>query len=99
MVNFSFHWILYDFIDLFTDSLDEVVEPKHLAVTGSIPDFVRGCLLRNGAAVFGAIEDRTSSLPRRRYDHVFDGLAKLYRYSFHDGQGNRYQDKHIIEPT
>lgn len=75
-----------NFVDLFSDSLDEVLEPKFLSVLGSIPDYLKGSLIRNGPSVFGALDGGVSSTPARRYDHVFDGLAKLNLYTFKDGE-------------
>ena len=39
----------------------------------------------NGPASFGEVkspQDTESSLSRRRYSHLFDGLAKLTKYEF-----------------
>lgn len=59
---------------VFSDSPEEV-EDRLLTVEGKgFPSWLKnGALLRNGPGLFGTKE--------RRYSHVFDGLAKLTRYS------------------
>lgn len=72
-----------NFADLFSDSLEEVIEPRDLVVKGRIPSYVNGFMIRNGPAVFGAIDnerDVENVKAKRRYSHVFDGLARLTRY-------------------
>ena len=64
--------------DMFDDSPEEVHE-KILSVDGQpLPSFLRGSLIRNGPGLFGA--------KHRRFDHIFDGLAKLTRFHF-DNEG------------
>ena len=62
------------FLKWFEDSLEEVIEPRSLEVIGNIPSYVQGSLVRNGPGVFGS--------SKRRYSHVFDGLAKLAKFKF-----------------
>ena len=51
-----------------------------LSVTGDLPDWLRGSLIRNGPGAF--------SLPDgSAVDHWFDGLAMLYRFTFDPGDG------------
>ena len=61
--------------DLFNDSPTEVHD-KVLKTDGDavVPAWLKGALIRNGPGLFGAAE--------RRFDHIFDGLAKLTRYNF-----------------
>jgi hypothetical protein len=79
------------FIDLFSDSLNEIMN-KDLRITGKIPIWLNGTFIRNGPAVFGSIEsygNETSMNNKRkfrRYDHIFDGLAKLYKYDISNGK-------------
>ena len=59
-------------------SLDQEVTDYRLPVEGSIPDWLDGTLVRNGPGKFEAGE--------KRFNHWFDGLAMLRRYSFADGE-------------
>ena len=47
-------------------------------VTGSLPPWLSGSLIRNGPGTF--------QVGRRRYRHWFDGLAMLHRFSVADGR-------------
>ena len=49
-----------------------------LDVTGDLPDWLRGSLIRNGPGAF-AFPDGSA------VDHWFDGLAMLYRFTFDPG--------------
>lgn len=63
---------------------DEVVVDR-LPVSGALPAWLAGSLLRTGPAKFEAGE--------RQMRHWFDGLAMLHRFTFADGAvsyGNRY---------
>lgn len=58
-----------------------------LSVTGAIPGWLDGTLLRNGPARFEG--------GHRAYRHWFDGLAMLHRFDIHEGQvsyANRFLD-------
>lgn len=59
------------------DAPHEILTPVKLAVQGTIPSYVRGSLIRNGAGQWGTKTER--------YAHVFDGLAKLSKYEIKDG--------------
>jgi len=56
----------------------EVAEAVPLAVTGELPSWLEGTLLRTGPAKF-EVGDRT-------YNHWFDGLAMLHRFGFAQGR-------------
>jgi beta,beta-carotene 9',10'-dioxygenase len=60
-----------------TWSLTEEVGPAQLPVTGKLPDWLGGALLRTGPALF--------EIGSSRYRHWFDGLAMLYRFAFREG--------------
>ncbi|MGH2975202.1 MAG: carotenoid oxygenase family protein [Solirubrobacterales bacterium] len=60
------------------ETLDSEVELDSLPVEGSIPGWLAGTLLRNGPAKFEAGE--------RPFNHWFDGLAMLHRFSFAGGR-------------
>jgi beta,beta-carotene 9',10'-dioxygenase len=49
-----------------------------LSVTGDLPDWLRGSLIRNGPGAF-SFSDGSA------VDHWFDGLAMLYRFTFDPG--------------
>jgi beta,beta-carotene 9',10'-dioxygenase len=59
------------------DAPEEVSSPILLNVEGTIPSYVKGSLIRNGAAQWGTNDER--------YAHAFDGFAKLTRYHIQDG--------------
>jgi carotenoid cleavage dioxygenase-like enzyme len=47
-------------------------------VTGRVPDWLTGVLLRNGPGMFSIGPDR--------YNHLFDGLALLHKWRFDNGK-------------
>ena len=55
----------------------EIAEPVPFAVTGELPSWLSGTLLRTGPSKFEVGE--------RTYNHWFDGLAMLHRFGFADG--------------
>jgi beta,beta-carotene 9',10'-dioxygenase len=59
-------------------TLDQESEAGPLAVSGELPPWLAGSLLRTGPAKFEAGE--------RSVRHWFDGLAMLHRYSFEAGR-------------
>ena len=76
--------------EIFLDSPSEVITPTLLHAEGlEIPSWLRGTLLRNGPGIFSE-QDQTDSKggpdtntpTLRKYDHVFDGCAKITRYNF-----------------
>ena len=72
--------------DIFQDSPEEVIVPRRLTAEGpGIPSWLRGTLLRNGPGLFGALKaEGAKESELRRFDHVFDGPAKISRYSFNE---------------
>ncbi len=72
------------FIDGLT-TLNQEVNVDHLPVTGTLPTWLSGTLVRNGPGKF--------EVGHQNLRHWFDGLAMLHRYTFHAGQvsyANRY---------
>lgn len=59
------------------DSLDREVSATPLAVSGALPDWLGGSLLRTGPAKF--------EVGDRGYRHWFDGLAMLHAFAFRGG--------------
>jgi carotenoid cleavage dioxygenase-like enzyme len=55
----------------------EIAAPVALAVTGALPPWLTGTLLRTGPSKF--------EVGARTYNHWFDGLAMLHRFAFADG--------------
>ncbi|XP_033644026.1 beta,beta-carotene 9',10'-oxygenase-like [Asterias rubens] len=66
------------FQGLYRSVQNEQVEPIEAKVTGTIPDWVEGSLLRNGPGKFEVGEDE--------YQHWFDGLAMMLRFNIHKGK-------------
>jgi carotenoid cleavage dioxygenase-like enzyme len=67
-------------------SLSEEVGPVDLPITGKLPHWLDGALLRTGPALF--------EVENSRYRHWFDGLAMLYRFAFQDGRV-RYSNRFL----
>ena len=56
----------------------EIAEPVTLPVTGALPSWLKGALLRTGPSKF--------EVGARTYNHWFDGLAMLHRFAFAGGR-------------
>jgi beta,beta-carotene 9',10'-dioxygenase len=59
-------------------SLEQETSVDHLPVRGQVPVWLEGTLVRTGPAKF--------EVGRDRYNHWFDGLAMLHRFSFAAGR-------------
>uniref|UniRef100_A0A914WRG6 Uncharacterized protein n=1 Tax=Plectus sambesii TaxID=2011161 RepID=A0A914WRG6_9BILA len=59
------------------ENCEEIPVPVHCSVTGTIPEWLTGTLLRNGPGLF--------SVGKTTYNHLFDGLALLQRYHIEAG--------------
>ncbi|QYN37279.1 carotenoid oxygenase family protein [Pseudonocardia sp. DSM 110487] len=70
-------------------SLDAEIDVASLPVTGSIPNWLRGTLLRNGPALFDT--------SRRSFRHWFDGQAMLHRFAIADGTVS-YRNRVLVTP-
>jgi carotenoid cleavage dioxygenase-like enzyme len=55
----------------------QIAEPVALPVTGTLPAWLKGTLLRTGPSKF--------EVGARTYNHWFDGLAMLHRFAFANG--------------
>jgi carotenoid cleavage dioxygenase-like enzyme len=67
------------------ESLEEEIVVDALPLVGELPGWLSGSLLRTGPAKFEAGD--------REFNHWFDGLAMLHRFTFGDGRvsyGNRF---------
>jgi len=58
-------------------TLERQVEVARLPMTGRVPSWLSGTLIRNGPAKF--------DVGNKRFGHWFDGLAMLHRFSFSNG--------------
>jgi carotenoid isomerooxygenase len=56
----------------------EIIEPVHGIITGEIPSWINGSLLRNGPGKLQVGEDRCK--------HLFDAAALLHRFNIADGK-------------
>lgn len=56
----------------FSSEMTEIELPTKVAVTGKIPKWLRGTLLRTGSGDY--------EMGKRAYNHIFDGFAKVSRY-------------------
>jgi carotenoid cleavage dioxygenase-like enzyme len=72
--------------DIGFDSIENEITLDQLNVKGKIPEWLSGDLLRNGPGTFRVGDDH--------YNHWFDGLAMLHRFSFSKGQVS-YQNKYL----
>ncbi|CAK6436820.1 unnamed protein product [Pipistrellus nathusii] len=63
---------------LFGKNKKEQVEPVRAKVTGKIPTWIRGTLLRNGPGMH--------TVGETSYNHWFDGLALLHSFTIRDGE-------------
>ncbi len=72
----------------FTDQANEILIDR-LPVTGELPSWLSGDLLRNGPGKW--------TVGERRMNHWFDGMALLHRFTIHDGTVS-YANKFIRSP-
>jgi carotenoid cleavage dioxygenase-like enzyme len=67
-------------------TLDREVMIDRLPVTGRVPGWLKGILVRNGPGRF--------EVGNEQYSHWFDGLGMLHRFSFKDGAVS-YANKYL----
>ncbi|GCE30168.1 15,15' beta carotene dioxygenase [Dictyobacter alpinus] len=75
-------------------SLDQEVVLDRLPVSGNIPSWLQGSLLRNGPGKFEA--------GQQSYRHWFDGFSMLHRFTFQQGQvayANRFLHSDAYEQS
>nr|AAG15381.1 beta, beta-carotene 15,15'-dioxygenase [Mus musculus] len=75
---------------IFGQNKKEQLEPVQAKVTGSIPAWLQGTLLRNGPGMHTVGESK--------YNHWFDGLALLHSFSIRDGEVF-YRSKYLQSDT
>ncbi|KAM5262601.1 beta,beta-carotene 15,15'-dioxygenase [Ctenodactylus gundi] len=75
---------------IFGRNKKEQLEPVKAQVTGKIPTWLQGTLLRNGPGMHAVGESR--------YNHWFDGLALLHSFSIQDGEVY-YRSKYLRSDT
>lgn len=71
-------------------SLENEIDIERLPVTGTLPSWLSGELVRNGPAKFEA--------GKRRFRHWFDGQAMLHRFGIHDGNVS-YRNRFLDTPA
>ena len=73
-------------------TLEQELVVDELALSGELPAWLRGSLLRTGPAKF-EVGDTAAAGGAQQMRHWFDGLAMLHRFTIEDGQvsyGNRF---------
>ncbi|XP_003917276.2 beta,beta-carotene 15,15'-dioxygenase [Papio anubis] len=75
---------------IFGRNRKEQLEPVRAKVTGKIPAWLQGTLLRNGPGMHTVGESR--------YNHWFDGLALLHSFTIRDGE-IYYRSKYLRSDT
>jgi beta,beta-carotene 9',10'-dioxygenase len=82
-------------------TLDQEVVLDELALTGELPAWLAGSLLRTGPARF-EVGDAAAEGGAQRMRHWFDGLAMLHRFTVEDGRvsyGNRFLESRSYRAT
>ncbi|KAI7814110.1 beta,beta-carotene 15,15'-dioxygenase [Triplophysa rosa] len=77
-------------LSFFFRNRSETPEPLKADVSGSIPTWLQGTLLRNGPGLF--------SVGDTSYRHWFDGMALIHSFTFKDG-GVFYKSKFLKSET
>ncbi|XP_059986655.1 beta,beta-carotene 15,15'-dioxygenase [Lagenorhynchus albirostris] len=75
---------------IFGRNKKEQLEPLRARVTGRIPAWLQGTLLRNGPGMH--------TVGETRYNHWFDGLALLHSFTIRDGEVY-YRSKYLRSDT
>uniref|UniRef100_A0A8C0JPF9 Beta-carotene oxygenase 1 n=1 Tax=Canis lupus dingo TaxID=286419 RepID=A0A8C0JPF9_CANLU len=75
---------------IFGRNKKEQLEPVWAKVTGEIPTWLQGTLLRNGPGMH--------TVGETRYNHWFDGLALLHSFTIRDGEVY-YRSKYLRSDT
>lgn len=71
------YWTKFDEATYHRSCREEIINPIHGKVSGTIPKWLNGTLIRNGP---GLIEINKSTV-----SHWFDGMALLHRFEINDG--------------
>lgn len=77
-------------VQVFGKNGAETPDPVKAQVTGSIPSWLRGTLLRNGPGLF--------SVGDSEYNHWFDGMSLIHSFTFMDGEVS-YRSKFLRSET
>ncbi|ELW62969.1 Beta,beta-carotene 15,15'-monooxygenase [Tupaia chinensis] len=75
---------------IFARNKKEQLEPVRASVTGKIPAWLQGTLLRNGPGMH--------TVGETSYNHWFDGLALLHSFTIRDGEVH-YRSKYLRSDT
>ncbi|XP_008278770.1 beta-carotene oxygenase 2b [Stegastes partitus] len=65
-------------IEKFVCSVEDTPEPIGTSITGTIPEWINGNLLRNGPGKF--------EIGNQKFNHWFDGMALLHQFKISNGQ-------------
>ncbi|XP_067104883.1 beta,beta-carotene 15,15'-dioxygenase [Osmerus mordax] len=74
----------------YSKNKEEKPDPTKADLTGNIPNWLQGTLLRNGPGMF--------SLGETSYNHWFDGMALMHSFTFKDGE-MIYRSKYLRGDT
>ncbi|KAL2088541.1 hypothetical protein ACEWY4_015440 [Coilia grayii] len=77
-------------LGIFTKNGKETPEPLKAKISGEVPDWLQGTLVRNGPGLF--------SFGDTDYNHWFDGMALIHSFTFKDGNVY-YQSKFLKSET
>ncbi|MDE1769004.1 MAG: carotenoid oxygenase family protein [Thaumarchaeota archaeon] len=75
-------------------TLDDEINLESLPVSGTIPPWLSGTLIRNGPAKF--------EVGKEKFRHWFDGLAMLHKFSFKEGTvayANRFLESNAYKSS
>ncbi|XP_026157619.1 beta,beta-carotene 15,15'-dioxygenase [Mastacembelus armatus] len=75
---------------IFAKNGSETPEPVKAEVTGSVPSWLQGTLLRNGPGLF--------SVGSCEYNHWFDGMSLIHSFTFRNGEMT-YRSKFLKSHT
>ncbi|CAK6983320.1 beta%2Cbeta-carotene 15,15'-dioxygenase [Scomber scombrus] len=77
-------------MEVYTTNGKETPEPVKAQITGSLPAWLQGTLLRNGPALF--------SVGTSEYNHWFDGMSLIHSFTFSNGEVH-YRSKFLKSDT
>lgn len=63
-----------NFDEWIADAPEEITDWKECVVSGHIPAYVKGILVRNGGGIWTALNNN------EEFSHIFDGFAKVHAY-------------------
>uniref|UniRef100_A0A7N8Y7D4 Beta-carotene oxygenase 1, like n=1 Tax=Mastacembelus armatus TaxID=205130 RepID=A0A7N8Y7D4_9TELE len=76
---------------IFAKNGSETPEPVKAEVTGSVPSWLQGTLLRNGPGLF--------SVGSCEYNHWFDGMSLIHSFTFRNEHSHTSATSSPTSPT